>query len=143
MFEILTFFKKIMSQTFINKNEVDALIMRKISEHQPEILLDKEFFLDLLKHSLSLNVLEKQKVIDAIPTLVQSQFDELIKVFLEEREKFRELIKNHPEDVKTLSKQQAERWLELWNIYFMAEKTEARAKEDQAKIDELKASLWL
>jgi hypothetical protein len=48
-----------------------------------------------------------------VPTLSQFQFDELNKVFTEEREKFRELAKEHPEDIKKLvAKQQAE-WLQL------------------------------
>jgi hypothetical protein len=66
-----------------------------------------------LKHSLSLNTVEKKRVVDAVPTLSQFQFDELKKVFTEEREKFRELAKEHPEDIKKLvAKQQAE-WIQL------------------------------
>jgi methyl coenzyme M reductase alpha subunit len=75
--------------------------------------VDVKDFLDLLKHSLSLNTVEKKRVVDAVPTLSQFQFDELKKVFTEEREKFRDLAKEHPEDIKKLvAKQQAE-WLQL------------------------------
>jgi hypothetical protein len=60
-----------------------------------------------------LNTVEKKRVVDAVPTLSQFQFDELKKVFTEEREKFRELAKEHPEDIKKLvAKQQAE-WIQL------------------------------
>jgi hypothetical protein len=57
--------------------------------------------------------MEKKRVVDAVPTLSQFQFDELIKVFTEERGKFKDLAKEHPEDIKKLvAKQQAE-WKEL------------------------------
>jgi hypothetical protein len=57
--------------------------------------------------------MEKKRVVDAIPTLSQFQIDELSKVFTEERVKFKDLAKEHPDDIKKLvAKQQAE-WLEL------------------------------
>jgi reverse gyrase len=79
-----------------------------IKLHISTVVVDEEEFLDLLKNSLSLNVSEKKRVIDAVPTLSQFQFDELKKVFVEEREKFRELAKEHPEDIKKLLKKQQE-----------------------------------
>lgn len=127
----------------ISPKEVDSLILKKISEHENWIVLDKIYFLDLLKNSLSLDVSDKKRVIDSIPTLSQFQFDELIKVFLEEREKFRELNKNHPEDIKKLLEKQKKDWVNLWNLYVISEKEDKAAKEDQMKIDNLKASLWL
>lgn len=127
----------------ISFKEVDSLILKKISEHENWIVLDKMYFLDLLKNSLSLDVSDKKRVIDSIPTLSQFQFDELIKVFLEEREKFRELNKNHPEDIKKLLEKQKKDWVNLWNLYIISEKEDKAAKEDQMKIDNLKASLWL
>lgn len=127
----------------ISPKEVDSLILKKISEHENWIVLDKMYFLDLLKNSLSLDVSDKKRVIDSIPTLSQFQFDELIKVFLEEREKFRELNKNHPEDIKKLLEKQKKDWVNLWNLYVISEKEDKAAKEDQMKIDNLKASLWL
>jgi hypothetical protein len=60
------------------------------------VTVNPEDFLDLLKHSLSLNTMEKKRVIDAAPTLSQFQWDELTKVFTEERVKFRDLAKEHP-----------------------------------------------
>lgn len=132
-----------MSQKVMSQSEVDALVLQKISKHQASIVLDKEFFLDLLKHSLSLNVPEKQRVIDSIPNLSQFQFDELIKVFLEERDKFRDLIKQHPDDIKKLLEKQKSEWIELWELYMIAEKTKKQEQEDKAKIDDIKSQLWL
>lgn len=132
-----------MTQINMTQAQVDSLILEKIKNHQEDIVLDSDFFLDLLKHSLSLNVAEKQRVVDSVPTLTQFQFDELIKVFLEEREKFRELAKWHPDDIKKLLEKQKNDWKALWELYFISEKTEQMAKEDQAKIDDIKSRLWL
>ena len=132
-----------MSQVNMNDKQVDSLVLEKLSLHQDWIIVDKEFFLDLLKHSLSLNVTEKQRVIDSVPTLTQFQFDELTKVFLEERQKFRDLAKEHTDDIKKLVEKQKNEWIELWELYFIADKSEQMAKDDQAKIDDIKSQLWL
>lgn len=132
-----------MSQVSMNDKEVDSLILEKIGLHQDWLIVDKEFFLDLLKHSLSLNVAEKQRVIDSVPTLTQFQFDELTKVFLEERQKFRDLAKEHSDDIKKLVEKQKNEWIELWELYVIADKSEQMAKDDQAKIDDIKSQLWL
>ena len=132
-----------MSQVNMNDKQVDSLVLEKLSLHQDWIIVDKEFFLDLLKHSLSLNVTEKQRVIDSVPTLTQFQFDELTKVFLEERQKFRDLAKEHTDDIKKLVEKQKNEWIELWELYVIAAKSEQMAKDDQAKIDDIKSQLWL
>ncbi len=132
-----------MSQVNMNDKQVDSLVLEKLSLHQDWIIVDKEFFLDLLKHSLSLNVTEKQRVIDSVPTLTQFQFDELTKVFLEERQKFRDLAKEHTDDIKKLVEKQKNEWIELWELYVIADKSEQMAKDDQAKIDDIKSQLWL
>ena len=132
-----------MSQVNMNDKQVDSLVLEKLSLHQDWIIVDKEFFLDLLKHSLSLNVTEKQRVIDSAPTLTQFQFDELTKVFLEERQKFRDLAKEHTDDIKKLVEKQKNEWIELWELYVIADKSEQMAKDDQAKIDDIKSQLWL
>jgi len=45
--------------------------------------------------------------------LTQFQFDELTKVFLEERQKFRDLAKEHTDDIKKLVEKQKNEWIEL------------------------------
>jgi len=132
-----------MSEVKITEQQVDKIILDLIKKHLEDVKVDEEKFLDLLKHSLSLNTMEKKRVVDAVPTLSQFQFDELTKVFTEEREKFRELAKEHPEDIKKLLKKQQSEWIMLWDLY-MAE-LENKAKEDEAKRkeEEIKKSLGL
>ena len=132
-----------MSDIKITEQQVDKIILDLIKKHLEDVNVEEEKFLDLLKHSLSLNTMEKKRVVDAVPTLSQFQFDELTKVFTEEREKFRELAKEHPEDIKKLLKKQQTEWLMLWDLY-MAE-AENKAKEDEAKKkeEEIKKSLGL
>lgn len=129
--------------TAMTEQQVDELILELLQGHSNEVNVDASNFLDLLKHSLSLNTMEKKRVIDAVPTLSQFQFDELTKVFTEERVKFRDLAKEHPDDIKKLvAKQQAE-WAQLGDIYKMEEEKKEASGDDQDKIDDIKANLGL
>ncbi len=132
-----------MQEIKINEQDVDALILSLIQKHSDEIEVDEKNFLDLLKFSLSLNTMEKKRVVDAVPTLSQFQFDELTKVFSEEREKFRELAKEHPEDIKKLVAKQQKEWIELWDLYQIELESKAKENENQSKIDDIKSSLGL
>lgn len=123
--------------------EVDSLILWLLSKHSDKVQVDLKEFLDLLKHSLSLNTMEKKRVVDAAPTLSQFQFDELKKVFVNERVKFRELAKDHPEDIKKLLKKQNLEWLQLWDLYKSELANKKTEEESQDKIDDIKASLGL
>lgn len=124
-------------------SEVDEMVLDLLKLHLPIVEVDEVEFLDLLKNSLSLNVSEKKRVVDAVPTLSQFQFDELKKVFIEEREKFRELAGEHPEDIKKLLKKQQEEWVELWEIYKLEQAKKAVEWQDEQKIDDIKKSLGL
>lgn len=125
----------------ISESEVDSIVLNLIQSHGDDIQVDAKEFLDLLKHSLSLNTVEKKRVLDAVPTLSQFQFDELKKVFTEERQKFRELAKEHPEDIKKLvAKQQAE-WIQLGELYQSEQQNNQKQSEDAQKIDDIKANL--
>lgn len=132
-----------MSEINITNEEVETIILDLLNLHDIEIEVDTPRFLDLLKHSLSLNTMEKKRVIDAVPTLSQFQFDELTKVFLEEREKFKELAGEHPDDIKKLVAKQQEEWLQLGDIYKMEKKQEEATNEEQKKIDDLKSQFGL
>lgn len=132
-----------MQEINLSEKQVDELILSLIVSHSSEVEVDETTFLDLLKHSLSLNTMEKKRVIDAVPTLSQFQFDELSKVFTEERDKFRELAKEHPEDIKKLVAKQQKEWLELWDLYQAEMQAKQKESQDQNKIDDIKASLWL
>jgi len=127
----------------ITENEVDKMILAMIKLHSESVEVDENKFLDLLKHSLSLNTSEKKRVIDAVPTLSQFQFDELAKVFIEEREKFKELSKEHPDDIKKLLSKQQKEWLQLWDLYKMEKETKEKENKDKEQIDDLKSQFWL
>mgnify|MGYP003591640921 CR=1 FL=1 len=127
----------------LSVEEVDEITLSLIKMHVEDVVVDEVEFLDLLKNSLSLNVVEKKRVIDAVPTLSQFQFDELKKVFLEERDKFRELAWEHPEDIRKLLSKQQEEWIVLWGIYKNEMQANEAADEDEQKIDDIKKSLWL
>jgi len=120
-------------------------IAKKILEKdlQEGVELDIDNFLDLLKHSLSLTVSEKQRVLDSTPKLSQFQFDSLIWVFEEERVKFKDLMAKHPEEVKKLVVKQQEGWIEMWELYRQAEQEAEVEWEDKQKIDDIKAWLGL
>jgi len=133
----------------INDQEVEDIVLKLIKNHIEEVKIDEEEFLDLLKHSLSLNTMEKKRVIDAIaktdsqPGLSQFQFDELRKVFLEEREKFKELAKEHPDDIKKLLYKQKNEWIKLLDILKNEEAQSEKSSEDKQKIDDMKDNLGL
>lgn len=128
---------------WIKEEDVDKLVLDLINKHSKFVKVDELEFVDLLKHSLSLNTMEKKRVVDASPTLSQFQFDELKKVFVEERTKFRDLAKDHPEDIKKLLVKQQTEWLQLWELYKAEEENKWKQEEDKGKIDDIKSSLWL
>ena len=132
-----------MASPDITDVEVDKIVLELMRWHSESVTVNPEEFTDLLKHSLSLNTMEKKRVVDAVPTLSQFQFDELTKVFVEERVKFKELAKQHPEDIKKLlAKQQAE-WLQLWDLYRAEAVNKGKQDEDKKKEEEIKKSLGL
>lgn len=132
-----------MANPGITEAEVDTLILSLLKKHSDAVTVNVEDFLDLLKHSLSLNTMEKKRVVDAVPTLSQFQFDELTKVFTEEREKFRELASEHPEDIKKLLTKQQSEWIQLGDLYKAEKENEDKQGEDNEKIDDIKSQLWL
>ncbi|MDD2907079.1 MAG: hypothetical protein PHH98_00415 [Candidatus Gracilibacteria bacterium] len=132
-----------MQESFLTEKEVDTLILGLIKSHSLEVEVDASNFLDLLKFSLSLNTMEKKRVLDAVPTLSQFQFDELTKVFTEEREKFRELAKEHPDDIKKLVSKQQKEWIDLGDLYKTEIESKEKESENQNKIDDIKSSLGL
>lgn len=127
----------------ITEKEVDELVLGLIKLHLDIVKVNESEFTDLLKHSLSLNTMEKKRVVDAVPTLSQFQFDELTKVFVEEREKFRELSKEHPDDIKKLLVKQQKEWLQLWDLYRMEKADKQKQNEEKKQIDDIKSQFWL
>jgi len=132
-----------MASPNITEVEVDKIVLELIRWHSASVNVNPEEFTDLLKHSLSLNTMEKKRVVDAVPTLSQFQFDELTKVFVEERVKFKELAKQHPDDIKKLLAKQQSEWLQLWDLYRAELENKWKKAQDKAKEDEIKKSLGL
>jgi len=128
-----------MAENQILEQEVDTIVLELLAHHSKEVAVDAKDFLDLLKFSLSLNTMEKKRVIDAVPTLSQFQFDELTKVFSEERDKFKDLAKEHPDDIKKLVGKQQSEWMELGDLYKAENENNAIEDENQDKIDDIKA----
>lgn len=127
----------------ITDAEVDVIVLEMMRGHSQSVTVNPEEFTDLLKHSLSLNTMEKKRVVDAVPTLSQFQFDELTKVFVEERVKFKELAKQHPDDIKKLLAKQQSEWLQLGDLYRAENENKGKQAEDKAKEEEIKKSLGL
>ena len=127
----------------ITEAEVDSIVLGILNTHSSTVTVDTQEFLDLLKHSLSLNTMEKKRVVDASPTLSQFQFDELKKVFVEERTKFRDLAKEHPDDIKKLLAKQQSEWIQLWDLYKSELANKWKEEEAKNQIDDIKAGLGL
>lgn len=132
-----------MTEIKMNEKQIDALILDLLKKHSSKVVVNVDEFLDLLKHSLSLNTLEKKRVVDAVPTLSQFQWDELAKVFREEREKFKELAWKHPDDIKKLVAKQQTEWIDLWELYVIEEEKAKVQSKDEEKIDDIKKSLGI
>lgn len=127
----------------MTQEENNSSIFEDLISNHPLTTFDDKNFLELLEHSLSLNVYEKKRVIDAVPTLSQFQIDELVKVFEDEREEFKKLMETESDAIKDLVWKAKEWWKQLEDIYEQEKKQLAKAWEDEAKIDELKNNLWI
>lgn len=79
---------------------------------------DVKNLLELLEYSHSLSINEKKRIIEAIPTISQTQIYQLIKAFEEENIEWEKLIKKDKETEKAL------------------EKLKEKAKEDWKKLQE-------
>ena len=115
----------------------DFIASVKIPAH-PNTKFEEKKFVELLATSISLTQNEKKKIIEAIPQLSQFQIDELMKIFVEEQQKFTELEKKHAEQMVELEKQHKSPEAEK------AKEEEAAVKADEEKeAEDLKKSLGL
>ncbi len=104
----------------------------------PNTKFEDDKFIQLLAGSISLTVNEKKKIIESVPKLSQFQIDELMKIFVEEQQKFTELEKKHAEQMKELEKQHASPEAEA------AKKEEEDAKnKEEDEAEDIKKSLGL
>lgn len=100
---------------------------------------DEQYFLHLLAGSISLTKDEKMRIIESIPKLKQSQIDELIRIFEEERRKFSELGEEHVPQLDKLARQHYEDWVDIE----LKQEQVSKADEDAKKAEEIKKQLGL
>lgn len=97
-----------------NKN--DEVILKIIKNHKENVFFDEKYFLDLLKNSLSLELDQKMEILEKISQLTQNQINQLIEVFIEEREKF-EKISDNDNEKERLKKERDIIWNKIIEIY--------------------------
>ncbi|HRI36117.1 MAG TPA: hypothetical protein PK765_03495 [bacterium] len=122
--------------------ERNAYLLARILVH-PFTKFDERAFLNLLENSLSLNIFEKKRVVDAIPTISQYQVDELIKVFEDERVEFKKLMPTEGEIIKQYVVKARREWIQLYELYRTEDLRFEVANEEQGQIDDIKKNLGL
>lgn len=109
----------------------------KVPLHQ--LKFDEQYFLHLLAGSISLTKDEKVRIVESIPKLKQTQVDELIRIFEEERKKFAELGEEHVPQLEKLAQQHYEDWVDIE----MKQEQSSKADEDAKKAEEIRKQLGL
>ena len=108
-----------------------------VPEHS--LNFNESYFMKLLAGSISLSKAEKKRIIDSIPKLRQSQIDELVNIFEDEKVKFAELPKKHTTELEKLAKQHLEDWLDIEADY----KALGQKDEEAKKAEDIRKSLGL
>lgn len=109
----------------------------KIPPHN--LQFDEPYFLSLLAGSISLTKEEKKRIIESMPKLRQSQVDELIRIFEEEKEKFAELGEEHVSQLEKLATQHYEDWIDIE----MSQEQQSKASQDEAQAEEIRKQLGI
>ncbi len=100
---------------------------------------DEQYFLALLAGSISLSKDEKLRIIESMPKLRQSQVDELIRIFEEEKQKFAELGEEHVGQLDKLAAQHYEDWVDIE----MKQEQSSKANDDEAQAEAIRKSLGI
>lgn len=82
-----------------------------------DLPFSQKFFFSLLATNLSLDVSDKTKVLNVLPTLNRCQMLELVELWLKERTKFVKLSKEHTDEIKQLLQDTTEVWQTLKQNY--------------------------
>lgn len=117
--------------------KLPAKLSVKVPAHN--LAFDGDYFIRLLAGSISLSKDEKKRIIESIPKLKQSQIDELIRIFEEEKQKFAALSKKHVAQLEKLAEQHYKEWMDLESEFYQDNKK----KEDTSKADEIRKNLGL
>ncbi len=102
-----------------------------------ELSFDENYFIRLLAGSISLAKDEKKRIIDSIPKLKQSQIDELIRIFEEEKQKFAALSQKHVPQLEKLVDQHYSEWMQLEDEYAQT----GLKQQDDDKAEEIRKQL--
>lgn len=113
------------------------VISYKLLPHS--LQFDEQRFLHLLAGSISLTKDEKKRILESIPKLRQSQVDELMRIFEEERRKFAELSAKHVDQLKKLEQQHFADWQDIE----LEQKASSKKNEEAAQADEIRKKLGL
>ncbi|MFO1485780.1 MAG: restriction endonuclease [Verrucomicrobiaceae bacterium] len=105
----------------------DDQIIKDLVSFHPLTQFDESEYVRLLNLSLSLDVSEKKRVVDATPTLSQFQIDELLKVFREEQEQFESLRPKEGETISQLEEHKKTEWVALKELYI----AELKSRRDE------------
>ena len=114
-----------------------SVLKVKVPPHA--LQFDEQYFLHLLAGSISLTKDEKQRIVESIPKLKQSQVDELVKIFEEERVKFAELGQEHVPQLEKLAKQHYEDWIDIE----LKQQQTSQADDDARKAAEIRKQMGL
>lgn len=113
----------------------------RIASHHPGAVFDEIYFIHLLENSLALTYSEKKEVIDAIHRLSQYQIDELVKVFLDEREQFKAIMEEESESIIKLYEEAKKNWILIIEHYTTQEQKDVQQEVDNSKLDEIRKAL--
>lgn len=114
-----------------------AVLKIKVPPHN--LSFDEQYFLHLLAASISLTKDEKARIVESIPKLKQSQIDELVRIFEEERRKFAELGEEHVPQLEKLARQHYEDWVDIE----LGQEQQSKASSDAEQADEIRKQLGL
>lgn len=118
-------------------SKLPKVINVKIPDHN--LNFDEQYFLHLLAGSISLTKDEKKRIVESVPKLKQSQIDELIRIFEEERHKFAELSAKHVDQLKKLEEQHFRDWQDIE----LGQKVQEKKSADEAQAEEIRKKLGL
>ncbi|MFH1720350.1 MAG: hypothetical protein ABH856_01960 [Patescibacteria group bacterium] len=121
--------------------QLGAKLPPKLNAQVPKhsLKFDEQYFLKLLAGSISLTKDEKAKIIESIPKLKQSQIDELIRIFEEEKQKFAQLSAKHTDQLEKLAEKHYQDWMDIE----MSQQQQEKYSEDDKKAEEIRKNLGL
>lgn len=122
---------------FLLGTKLPPVLKVKVPAHS--LNFDGDYFIRLLAGSISLSKDEKKKIVESVPKLKQSQIDELIRIFEEEKQKFAALSKKHVPQLEKLAVQHYDEWMELENETELS----AKKQQDEGQAEAIRKQLGL